>query len=184
MTAALSHRMSPIVAVPFKDAHSLVAIPDPSEIDLIVLHSLSMNDQLPLDIALLRDADFVQPIILVTGDEAGDHLGNVKSALRLGASGHLSTQTTGIDLAISSFAFAHQGGTFAPMTLMLADEAGAKRAVTPRIQAAVGARHSGPALTTVQGLAERKAHSERDGSTPNRSALRLASNSGVTEEKP
>jgi hypothetical protein len=93
-----------------------------SDVDVVVLHAHSMSDHLPQDIAAVREAGFDQPIILVTEDDEADQRDAVKKSLRLGASGHLSTRSTGIDMAISSFAFAHEGGTFAAMSLLLADE--------------------------------------------------------------
>lgn len=127
MTAALSYGNSPIIAIPFGDISMFIEKSHVIRADLIVLHSQRMDGQLPLDIAALRAADLKQPIILVTGDDPYDQLTNVRNSLRLGASGHLSTQSTGIELAISSFAFAHQGGTFAPINLLLADGMNTRR---------------------------------------------------------
>ncbi|MCB8881754.1 hypothetical protein ACELLULO517_16010 [Acidisoma cellulosilytica] len=191
MSKALSQGASPILAVPFDDIGSLIEKRARLEIDLIVLHAQTMGDQLPQDIAALRAADLKQPIILVTGDEAGDQMANVKNSLRLGASGHLSRQSTGIDLAISSFAFAHQGGTFAPINLLLADGPDTRKSLPVRQGEPSQERVMPEASLTGNAMSGRHPLVGSDGNTrrgaarvgAGRPALRLASSATGTEDK-
>ncbi len=141
MSLALSQGPSPIVVTPFEYVTDFIAQPADARIDLIVLHAHTLSDQLPHDITALRRAGFQQPIVLVTQDGDAEQVMAVKQALRLGASGHLSTRSSSIEMAISSFAFAHEGGTFASMELLLTDEGLAEK---PRSSRASGGRSRGP----------------------------------------
>jgi len=134
ISTALSRGSTRISAAPYEDVAGFIARTATSDVDLVVLHGHSLGDHLPEDMTNLREAGFAQPVILVTEHEAAER-DAVKQSLRLGASGHLSTRSTGIEMAISSFAFAHAGGTFAAMNLLLSDEQEAPDAValrTPR----------------------------------------------------
>lgn len=121
ISTALSRGSTRISAAPFEDVAGFIARTATCDVDLVVLHGHSLGDHLPQDMTNLREAGFAQPVILVTEEEASER-DAVKQSLRLGASGHLSTRSTGIEMAISSFAFAHAGGTFAAMNLLLPDE--------------------------------------------------------------
>jgi len=132
MTIALSHADSPISATPFASFGDLLAQCAVADVDLIVLRSSSLDDHLPQQIASLRKAGFAQPIVLVTEDDEADQMAAVKHSLSLGASGHLSTRSTSIEMAITSFAFAFEGGTFAPLNLLLAEDQPERRKHTPR----------------------------------------------------
>jgi DNA-binding NarL/FixJ family response regulator len=127
MTAALSGGGSPISAIPYESFTDLIAELAVAEFDLVVLHAHNFGEHLPQQIAAIRRSGFEKPIILLTADEEPEQMAAIRSSLRLGASGHLSTRSTGIEMAITSFAFAHEGGTFAPLNLLLADEVQARR---------------------------------------------------------
>lgn len=122
MTVALSHGNSPLRTIPYDSLAALIATPEKQALDLIVLNTHDLGHSLPEDIAALRKAGFVQPIVVVSENEMAGQMASVVTSLRLGASGHLPVQSTGIDMAISSFIFAHEGGTFAPVELLLAED--------------------------------------------------------------
>jgi hypothetical protein len=153
MTMALSHGASPISAVPFASFADMIAQSIVTDVDLVVLHVHSLGDHLPWQIASLRKAGFGQPIVLVTEGDEADHIATVKHSLRLGASGHLSTRSTGLEMAITSLAFAYEGGTFAPLDLILSEDQGDQRASVSRSSAARGRRtHTARARLIFQAL--------------------------------
>jgi DNA-binding NarL/FixJ family response regulator len=164
MTAALSQGTSPIFATPYEYVSDLIAHSAEAKIDLVVLHAHSLSEQLPRDIATLRRAGLQQPIVLVTQDDEADQVAVVKHALRLGASGHLSSRSTGIEMAISSFAFAHEGGTFASMGLLLSEEPRAQKPASSRTSASRSRGQSGRA--TVTGADASAEGSPTDAETP------------------
>lgn len=132
MTAALSHGASPLHLTPYENAAEFIVSAKHEGVDLIVLTAHDMGLHLPDDIVSLRAAAFQQPIVLVSPNEGTGEMAAVATSLRLGASGHLPLHSTGIDMAISSFVFAHEGGTFAPLELLLAGQAAPRRAALPR----------------------------------------------------
>lgn len=132
MTAALSHGTSPLRLTPYETAAAFIVSAKKESVDLIVLTAHDLGLHLPEDIVTLRAAAFQQPIVLVSPNEGTGEMAAVATSLRLGASGHLPLHSTGIDMAISSFVFAHEGGTFAPLELLLAGQAPVRRGVPPR----------------------------------------------------
>jgi DNA-binding NarL/FixJ family response regulator len=132
MTTALSQGISPLRLTPYENAAAFIVSAMNDGVDLIVLTAHDHGRHLPEDIITLRAAAFHQPIVLVSPNEAADQMAAVAASLRLGASGHLPLQSTGIEMAISSFVFAHEGGTFAPLQLLLAGQVPPRRAAPPR----------------------------------------------------
>lgn len=138
ITTAISGSGSPISAIPYESFTDLVAELTVSDFDLVVLHADLFEDHLPQQIAAIRRSNFEKPIILLSADEDPGQMTVIRDSLRLGASGHLSTRTTGIEMAIASFAFAHEGGTFAPRNLLLSQDMAARR--PPGARSAMKAR--------------------------------------------
>ena len=159
MTIALSQGGSPIAAMPYASFTDLIAKSTVGDVDLVVLHAHSLAELLPQQIAALRKAGFGQPLILVTDDDAADQMAAIRDSLRLGASGHLSTRSTSIDMAVTSFAFAQEGGTFAPLNLLLSEEQRGRtlppaRGGTARARRAAVASALFPLLLTQQPISE------------------------------
>ncbi|WP_459674861.1 response regulator [Acidisoma sp. 7E03] len=121
MTAAFSQGGSPLSVTPFDSAERAIASSTPSEFDLLVINVHGRTAQLSSDVAALRNAAFDQPIVMVSASSAPAEMAALADALRQGASGHLPLQSTTVDMAISSFVFAREGGTFAPMALLLTE---------------------------------------------------------------
>lgn len=120
ITAALSQDTSPLRLTPYEQASSFIVSTTTHEVDLIVLTTHDLGCDLPQDVLALRSAGFRQPIVLVSPNEATEELEAVAASLRLGACGHLPLRSTGIGMAISSLLFAYEGGSFAPLQLLLA----------------------------------------------------------------
>jgi DNA-binding NarL/FixJ family response regulator len=132
MTIALSQANSPISLIPFASFADLLGRCAIADVDLVVLRANTLEDYLPQQIASLRKAGFPQPIVLVTEDDEADQIAAVKHSLSLGASGHLSTRSTSIEMAITSLAFAYEGGTFASLNLLLSEDSPERRKPAPR----------------------------------------------------
>jgi len=132
MTMALSQGASPLRLTPYENAAAFIVSAKNEGVDLIVLTAHDLGLHLPGDIVTLRAAAFRQPIVLISPNEGSGEMAAVAASLRLGASGHLPLRSTGIDMAISSFVFAHEGGTFAPLELLLAGQVPARRPAPPR----------------------------------------------------
>jgi len=119
LTAAFGHGASPLAVTAFESPTDLLASATPDDFDLLVINAHGRVYQLPEDVSVLRIAAFIQPIVMVSAGSAPAEMAVLATALRQGASGHLPMQSTSIDMAISSFVFAREGGTFAPMALLL-----------------------------------------------------------------
>lgn len=156
MTAALSQNASPLRLTPHEEASEFIASASAHEMDLIVLTTQDPGPNLPKDVLALRAAGFRQPIVLVSPNDAAEELAAVAASLRLGACGHLPVHSTGIEMAISSLLFAYEGGSFAPLPLLLArtqagDGKPPRRGPRPR---------RSPRLRTATPLKEGLAHDE------------------------
>lgn len=123
---ALSSGNSPISVTPYANVDELVTAVDRSEVDLVVIHDEDPERQLRKQISDLRKAEFDQPVILVTQGNFADQDAAFRNFYFAGASGFLSTQSTSIEMAISSFAFACEGGIFAPLSLLLSEASEAR----------------------------------------------------------
>jgi DNA-binding NarL/FixJ family response regulator len=92
---------------------------DIRDVDVIILYSHRSYDTCLEDIALVRESVDTIPVIVLSDLEESYQVNTIRSALRAGASGFISTRSMGMTL--SAIRFVQSGGTFAPLEILLSD---------------------------------------------------------------
>jgi DNA-binding NarL/FixJ family response regulator len=96
---------------------------DASSVDLIVYHIHNLGIGLGGDVSALQQAIERRPIVLLSDAEDANQIATIRDALKSGANGYVCTRTSTISMALASLLFVQAGGTFAPLELLLNEDA-------------------------------------------------------------
>jgi DNA-binding NarL/FixJ family response regulator len=113
-----------LALVPYASVDDCIAAADSDTLDLVVYHSHALGAALCDDIATLQRAVERRPIVLLSDAGEANQMGAIRDALRSGANGYVCTRTSSMSMAFASLLFVQAGGTFAPLELLLTEDAG------------------------------------------------------------
>ncbi len=117
--------MNPTLSLaPYVSVEDCITKIDPATVDLVVYHSHALGAALCDDIAALQQVVDRRPIVLLSDAGEANQMGAIRDALRSGANGYVCTRTSSMSMAFASLLFVQAGGTFAPLELLLTEEAG------------------------------------------------------------
>ena len=100
-------------------------------VDLVVYHVHDLGSSLVDEVSALQHAVDGRPIVLLSDAEDATQIAAIRDALKSGANGYVSTRTSTISMAVASLLFVQAGGTFAPLELLLSEEAAGSVAREP-----------------------------------------------------
>jgi DNA-binding NarL/FixJ family response regulator len=145
-----------LFVVPFATVADCVQA-DPGDLDVILYYShddgLAENPVLQ-QVKALRHAFSNVPIVVLSDAKSALLVGNIRDALNSGAQGFISTLTSEVPSLPAAIRFVKDGGTFAPLDLLLAGgtdpvsatpEPPAADRLTPRQRAVLSHLHQGKA---------------------------------------
>ena len=107
-----------LTLIPYTNVETCLETVAAEGVDIVVYHSYQLGAELSLEVAALRKAVDLRPIVLFA--DAGDRakLRWICDALRSGANGYICTRTRSLSMAIASLLFVRAGGTFVPLELL------------------------------------------------------------------
>lgn len=122
MIKVLSLQQPNLIVHPFESVDAFLA-GDSTDVDVIILYSHRSYDSSLQDIDTLHGLLSDRPMIVLSDQEETSQIQTIRDALRAGASGFISTRSMGLGMTLSAIRFVQSGGTFAPLDLLLSDQA-------------------------------------------------------------
>jgi DNA-binding NarL/FixJ family response regulator len=122
MIKVLSQQQPNLLVYPFESVDAFLAS-DSTDVDVIILYSHRSYDSSLQDIDTLHKLLAERPVIILSDQEETSQIQTIRDALRAGASGFISTRSMGLGMTMSAIRFVQSGGTFAPLDLLLSDQA-------------------------------------------------------------
>ena len=136
---ALENLYPQLTIVPFATVGGCIA-EQRTDLDLIVYYSHYSQANGASDAALTRNISALGqafpdiPLVVLSDADDAQRLKTFRDTLKSGARGFIPTRTTGIPIAIAALRLIKEGGTFAPMDLMLANRPDYERALPDTVQ--------------------------------------------------
>ena len=123
MISAFTTLHPPLLPAPFESVDDYVGRLSPKAVDLVVYYAHQLGTTICDDIAALKQAVDQRPIVLLSDTSEAESLDVIRSVLRSGANGFVSTRTSSLSMALAALLFVQAGGTFAPLELLLSEDA-------------------------------------------------------------
>ena len=129
----------------------------PRDLDVILYysHDDGLAENLVVEqVKALRHAFRIVPIVVLSDAKSPQQVGNIRNALTSGAQGFIPTMTSELPSVLAAIRFVKDGGTFAPLDLLLAGETDhvparseppAANRLTPRQMTVLSRLHQGKA---------------------------------------
>jgi DNA-binding NarL/FixJ family response regulator len=123
MSAALSAIHPALTLAGYESVEDCISRSDAASVDLVVYHVHTPGTGLIEEVSALHEAIKRRPIVLLSDAEDANQMATIRDALKSGANGYVSTRTSTMSMAVASLLFVQAGGTFAPLELLLSEEA-------------------------------------------------------------
>jgi DNA-binding NarL/FixJ family response regulator len=123
LSGSLAATHPSLTLVGYESIQDCITRSDAKRVDLVVYHVHDLRRGLGEEVSALQLAIQSRPIILMADAEDADEIKMIRDALRCGANGYVCTRTSTISMAVASLLFVQAGGTFAPLELLLSEEA-------------------------------------------------------------
>jgi DNA-binding NarL/FixJ family response regulator len=123
MSGALAATQPSLTLASYESVEDCISGSSDKAVDLVVYHVYELGSGLVDEVSALQQAIEGRPIVLLSDAEDANQIATIRDALRSGANGYVSTRTSTISMAIASLLFVQAGGTFAPLELLLSEEA-------------------------------------------------------------
>lgn len=115
-----------VTLIPFLTISECVCLP-PSEVDVLVYYSHNEGQFETVavqQIKTLRQTFRDMPIVVMSDARAALQPRNIRNALTSGAQGFIPTMNTELPAVLAAIRFVRDGGTFAPLNMLLTDRSG------------------------------------------------------------
>lgn len=119
---AMSELQPTILFFPFFCLEDFISAKEDT-FDLAILYSHASYNHCLQEISAVHGTFGRTPLIILSDIEDSHQINLTRGALRAGANGFISTRTTGLSMTLSAIRFVHAGGTFAPLEMLLSDNA-------------------------------------------------------------
>lgn len=123
MISAFTALHPSFISSPYESVDEYVGMIDQQSADLVVYYAHRLGATICTDIATLKQAVDQRPIVLLSDTSESDGIDVIRSVLRSGANGFVCTRTSSLSMALAALLFVQAGGTFAPLELLLSEEA-------------------------------------------------------------
>ena len=123
MSAALAATHPSLTLAGYESVEDCISGSVGASVDLVVYHVHDLGSGLVDEVSALQQAVDGRPIVLLSDAEDANQIAAIRDALKSGANGYVSTRTSTISMAVASLLFVQAGGTFAPLELLLSEEA-------------------------------------------------------------
>jgi DNA-binding NarL/FixJ family response regulator len=124
MIGALGAAHPSLTLSAYESVEDCIGGSDAAGVDLLVYHVHTIGPALSEDVSALQHAIEKRPIVLLSDAEDAQQIAAIRDALKTGANGYVSTRTSTMSMAVASLLFVQAGGTFAPLELLLSEDAG------------------------------------------------------------
>ena len=124
MIGALSAFQPSFALSAYESVEDCIEKTDSESVDLVVYHVHSLGAGLVDEVSALQQSIEKRPIVLLSDAEDTNQIAAIRDALKTGANGYVCTRTSTMSMAVASLLFVQAGGTFAPLELLLSEEAG------------------------------------------------------------
>jgi DNA-binding NarL/FixJ family response regulator len=125
-----------LIAIPFSTIKECMQA-ESHDLDIILYYSHDDSSSEPItlqNVKSLREVFPKVPVVVLSDARSALHPRNIRNALNSGAQGFIPTLTTEVPAALAAIRFVRDGGTFAPLNLLLAgrgEQAAAKTETSP-----------------------------------------------------
>jgi DNA-binding NarL/FixJ family response regulator len=123
MSGALTATHPSLTLASYESVEEYISGIAEAAVDLVVYHVYDLGSGLVDEVSALQQAIEGRPIVLLSDAEDANQIATIRDALKSGANGYVSTRTSTISMAVASLLFVQAGGTFAPLELLLSEEA-------------------------------------------------------------